>query len=154
MPGTIGENIARLEEAAPDEIFAAAQEAGAHEAILRLPEGYDTKIGFGGVLLSAGQRQQIGLARALFRNPVLLLLDEPTANLDSVAAAAVIAALKSAAARGAVVIAATHDNALIGALERTLIIRGGAVMAARSEEFLKSVQQRPTGLRVTTGGIA
>jgi PrtD family type I secretion system ABC transporter len=153
MPGTISENIARLEDAAPDEVFAAAQEAGAHEAILRLPEGYDTKIGSGGVLLSAGQRQQIGLARALFRNPVLLLLDEPTANLDSVATEAVIAALKSAAARGTVVIAATHDNALIGALERTLIIRGGAVMAARSEEFLKSVQQRPTALRVTTGGI-
>lgn len=152
MPGTIAENIARLEEASPEEIYAAASKAGAHDAILRMPEGYDTWIGPGGVLLSAGQRQQIGLARALFREPVLMLLDEPTANLDVTASQAVIAALQAAARRGAIIITATHDNALIGALEMVLVIRNGAVMSARSEEFLKSAQPRTHAVRLNMGG--
>lgn len=154
MPGTIAENIARMDEAAPDEVYAAAGDAGAHDAILRLPDGYDTQIGQGGVMLSAGQRQQIGLARALFRTPALLLLDEPTANLDASAAQRVITALVAAAARGAVILAATHDRALIAALDMTLIIRGGAVMSATSEEFLKSAQPRAATPRLTTGAKA
>lgn len=138
LPATIGENIARLSPAGPEEIIAAAMEVGAHEAILALPRGYDTPLGPAGTKLSTGQRQQINLARAFFRNPTLLLLDEPTANLDRETSLNVIAALQRAAARGAIVIAATHDRILIGAMKTVLTIRGGAVLSADSANYLKA----------------
>lgn len=152
LTGTVGENISRMQEnVAPEEIFEAAQAAGAHDAILRLPDGYDTVLGHGGVQLSAGQRQQIGLARALFRAPVLLLLDEPTANLDAAASRTVIKAIGAAAERGAIVITSTHDGALIAAMETALVIRNGAVMSARTDEFLKAAYPESNKMRLKSG---
>lgn len=139
LPATIGENIARLSPASADEIVAAAREVGAHEAILSLPLGYDTPLSDAGARLSTGQRQQINLARAFFRDPTLLLLDEPTANLDLEAAHSLIAAIQRAAARGAIVIAATHDRALIAAVKTVLTIRSGSVLSADSANYLKAV---------------
>jgi len=137
LPATVGDNIARLGEADTDAIIAAARAAGAHETILALPEGYDTRVGPGGTHLSAGQRQVIGLARALYGDPVLLLLDEPTANLDAAAAPGLINALRQAADRGAIILAATHDRRVIERAKTVLLVRNGDVMAAPAAQFLK-----------------
>ncbi len=137
LPATIAENIARLGEASPDDIIAAAKQAGAHDVILTLPDGYDTRFGPGGVHLSAGQRQLIGLARALFGNPVLLLLDEPTANLDSAAAPRLVSALVKAAEDGCIILTATHDRRVIEKAKTVLLVRNGEVMAAPSDQFIK-----------------
>ena len=105
--------------------------------ILSLPDGYDTRVGPGGVHLSAGQRQLIGLARALYGNPVLLLLDEPTANLDSAAAPRLVSALVQAAEAGCIILTATHDRRVIEKASTVLLVRNGEVMAAPSDQFIK-----------------
>ena len=152
MPGTIAENIARMGEAEPERIIEAAMKAGAHEMILAQQDGYETKIGPQNQTgLSAGQRQLIGLARALFGKPVILLLDEPTANLDPVSAKRVVKSLKDAVAEDTIIVAATHDESLIRASEDVLLIRDGSVMAAKSEQYLNHVKAQP-GANVTSIG--
>lgn len=128
-PGTIAQNISRFSDSDPAKIYAAAQEAGVHDLIMSLADGYDTLIGPNGVGLSGGQRQLIGLARAVFRSPVLLLLDEPTANLDPETTDQVIRALKARAAIGCIVIASTHDPRLVESAETKLTITQGGVLA-------------------------
>jgi PrtD family type I secretion system ABC transporter len=137
LPASVAENIGRLGNASTEAVFEAAQAAGAHDVIVTLPDGYDTKIGPGGAHLSAGQRQLIGLARSLFGKPVMLLLDEPTANLDAAAAPKLIAALTKAASEGAIIIASTHDRRLLEKAETVLLVRSGTVMAAPAEQYLK-----------------
>ncbi len=142
-PATVAENISRFQAGRDDEVFDAAQRAGAQDSILGLSEGFDTLIGPGGRLLSAGQRQLIGVARALFGNPLLMLLDEPTANLDANAAEILISALRQVADDGCIVIAATHDPRLISRTDIVLAVRKGAVMAAPSSEYV-SPSAQPT----------
>jgi len=129
--GTVGENIARLGEsvgpAASEDIVRAARLAHAHEMILQLPEGYDTQIGEGGAVLSGGQRQRIALARALFGDPRLVVLDEPNANLDAAGEAALLAALADLRSRHVTVIMVTHNPALMAALDRLLVLKNGAL---------------------------
>ncbi|HWT20656.1 MAG TPA: ATP-binding cassette domain-containing protein, partial [Variovorax sp.] len=124
--GTVADNIARLGEVDPDKVVQAAQRAGVHALILALPQGYDTVIDSKGVMLSPGQRQRIALARALYDNPKLLVLDEPNSNLDGAGELALGEALK--ALRGQVtVIVVTHRSALVQHVDKLLVLEAGRV---------------------------
>ncbi|MBW8720054.1 MAG: ATP-binding cassette domain-containing protein, partial [Variovorax paradoxus] len=124
--GTVADNIARLGQVDPDKVVQAAQRAGVHALILTLPEGYDTVVDHMGVMLSPGQRQRIALARALYGNPRLLVLDEPNSNLDGAGELALGEALK--ALRGQVtVIVVTHRSALVQHMDKLLVLEAGRV---------------------------
>ena len=127
--GSIAENIARFGKVDPDQVIAAAQSAGLHEMILRFPKGYDTSIGEAGNLLSGGQRQRIGLARALYGNPVLVVLDEPNANLDDAGEAALYKAIQQLKAKGSTVFLITHRPGAVSVADRILLLRDGQVQA-------------------------
>jgi len=128
--GSITDNIARLQSGAdPAQIIAAARAAAAHEMILRLPDGYDTQVASIGSRLSGGQVQRIGLARALFGDPVLLILDEPNSNLDNDGSNALNQAIRTAKARGASVLIMAHRPAAIQECDMLLVMNEGAVAA-------------------------
>jgi ATP-binding cassette, subfamily C, bacterial exporter for protease/lipase len=133
--GTVGENIARFDPRARDgadvdrAVVAAAQAAGVHDVILAMPRGYDTEIGPGGRGLSTGQAQRVALARALYREPVLLALDEPNAHLDSDGEIALINTLKSASERGACAIVVAHRAGFMNIANKLLVVRDGRIEA-------------------------
>jgi ABC-type protease/lipase transport system fused ATPase/permease subunit len=127
--GTVAENIARLGQVDSEQVVAAARLAHAHEMILRLPDGYETQIGEAGAILSGGQRQRIALARALYGNPRLVVLDEPNANLDAQGEAALKAALQELKARGVTTIMVGHRPALMSQLDKLAVLKDGALEA-------------------------
>ncbi|GGJ10206.1 type I secretion system permease/ATPase [Neoroseomonas lacus] len=140
--GTIFDNIARMAEASPEDVFDAAKLAGAHEMILRLPKAYDTEIGEGGQHLSGGQRQQVGLARAMFGNPKFIVLDEPNSNLDGDSEAALLGALQELRRRGITVVLVSHRPVLVQGVEKVLVMREGAVeMFGPRAEVLKKIMK-------------
>ncbi|MRX49112.1 type I secretion system permease/ATPase [Paracoccus sp. S-4012] len=139
--GTIAENIARL-STKPDaaRVVAAATAANAHRMILELPEGYDTLVSQTGGRLSGGQIQRIGLARALYADPVLFVLDEPNSNLDNEGSEALNRAIRAIKARGGAVIIMAHRPAAINECELLLMLEGGVRRAfGPREEVLKAV---------------
>lgn len=140
--GTVMKNISRMRDADPDLVFEAARLAGCHEMILRLPLGYDTEIGDGGQHLSGGQRQLIGLARAMFGNPRFVVLDEPNSNLDGDAEQALIRGLEALKARGTTVILVSHRPTLVQGVDKVLLMRDGAAEAfgPRAEVLKRLVQ--------------
>ena len=147
--GSIAENIARFGEVSPEKVIAAARSAGLHEMILRFPKGYDTPIGEAGHLLSGGQRQRIGLARAMYGDPVLVVLDEPNANLDDVGEAALVRAVQELKVKGCTVFLITHRPGIVAVADRVLILRNGVVKAdgPRDEVLaaLRTAQSGPEG---------
>ena len=139
--GTVAENICRFDVAATsDAILKAAQIAGVHDVILRLPEGYSTRIGQGGASLSAGQRQRIGLARAVYGDPFLVVLDEPNANLDAEGENALGRAIQLLRRTGSIVIVISHRPNALAALDMALVLyEGKAIAFGPSQEVFARV---------------
>src|SRR5690606_18380670 len=136
--GTIAENIARFGEVDSEKVITAAKRAGVHDMILRLPQGYDSRLGTDGASLSGGQKQRVALARALYGDPSLVVLDEPNSNLDDVGEAALIQAMHDLRERGTTVILITHRMNILNAVDKLLVLREGAlVMYGMREEVLK-----------------
>jgi ATP-binding cassette subfamily C protein PrsD len=128
--GTVAENICRFDEnASSDAILKAAQIAGVHDIILRLPEGYATRIGQGGMSLSAGQKQRVGLARAVFGDPFLLVLDEPNANLDADGENALTRAIGIMRQNKSIVVVISHRPSALSALDMTMVLYEGKLIA-------------------------
>jgi ATP-binding cassette subfamily C protein len=156
--GTIAENIARFQpDADPDEIVKAARQADVHELILKFPDGYNTTIGENGARLSAGQRQRIGLARALYRDPSVIVLDEPNANLDAEGEAALIKAILATRERGGTVVVVAHRPSAIAALDTLMMIRDGRSVAyGPRDEVLNTVlaRRKPAAATPAAGGLA
>ena len=131
LAGTVAENIARMNDAAAssEAVVAAAVRAGAHEMILGLPQGYQTRLGEGGATLSGGQRQRIGLARALFGEPRLVVLDEPNSNLDAQGELALVAAVRMLKDAGRTLVFVTHKPSLLQHADKVLVLDGGSVLS-------------------------
>jgi PrtD family type I secretion system ABC transporter len=127
--GSVADNIARMGEVDSEAVIDAARQAGVHELVLRLPEGYETRIGDGGAGLSGGQRQRIALARALYGNPRLVVLDEPNSNLDADGESALLQALTSLRERAATVVMVGHRPSAMRAVDTLAVLREGALDA-------------------------
>ena len=125
FPGTISENIARFTEFESEDVIAAAKSAGIHDMVLHMPEGYDTRIGDGGMGLSGGQKQRIALARAFYGKPSIVVLDEPNSNLDDAGEAALIAGIRELQARKAVVVIVTHRMPILQITNKLLLLQDG-----------------------------
>src|SRR6201986_2593537 len=128
--GSVAQNICRFDpEATSDGIISAAKEAGVHEMIIKMRDGYDTQIGEQGTSLSAGQAQRVALARALYGDPFLIVLDEPNSNLDTEGDEALTRATRSARERGAIVVVVAHRPVGIEAVDQLLVLRDGRTQA-------------------------
>ena len=143
--GTVAENIGRFEEKPDAEsVIAAAKAAGAHELIVSLAQGYDTPIGESGTSLSAGQRQRVALARSLYRDPFLVVLDEPNSNLDDEGEKALTAAILGVRARGGIAIVVAHRPSALAAVNQVLVLRQGRqLFFGPKAEVLRASRVRP-----------
>ncbi|MEA3354516.1 MAG: type I secretion system permease/ATPase [Campylobacterota bacterium] len=125
--GTVSQNISRFGELDSKKVVEAAQKAGVHEMILRLPEGYDTKLGAGGASLSGGQKQRIGFARAIYDNPVLVVLDEPNSNLDELGEVALIKAVNELKQNNTTVVVITHRPSILQVTNKIALMKQGVL---------------------------
>ena len=128
MDGTIADNIARFGEVNSEAVIEAAKKVGIHQMILRMPKGYDTSIGEAGGFLSGGQRQRLALARAIYGNPQLLVLDEPNANMDEQGTTALVTTLNLMKSAGALVFMVAHDRNLLATADRLVVLAKGKML--------------------------
>lgn len=143
--GTISDNICRFTHAEPQKIVEAATIAGVHQMILHLPQGYDTYLGANGITLSSGQRQRIGLARALYGDPVLVVLDEPNSNLDDMGEAALVEAVKIFKMKGKTVIIITHRANILQVTNKLLLMQQGTIsLYGDTNDILQKLQKSQT----------
>ncbi len=143
--GSISENIARFGEIDAAQVVQAARETGVHDMILRLPAGYDTVIGQSSGALSAGQRQRVGLARALYGEPVLIVLDEPNSNLDDSGEQALRAALANCKQKGRAVVLITHSMSLLSCVDKLMLMNDGQLQAfGPRDEVLAQIKAMKT----------
>jgi len=141
---TVAANIGRFAVGSDDQIIEAARLAGVHDMILRLPNGYETDVSGNGMVLSGGLRQRIALARAVFGNPSLVLLDEPSSNLDSEGDQALTECITQLKRRGTTVVVVSHRAASLSAVDKILILRDGAVeVFSERAEFLRRLNRHP-----------
>lgn len=145
FPGTVAENIARLGPVDSAAVVAAAQYAMAHEMILRLPQGYDTPIGAGGVTLSGGQMQRVGIARALYGQPRLVVLDEPNANLDAEGETSLHHVVRRLRQDKITLVLVTHRPSLLESIDKVLVMRDGLMdsFGPRAEVLARVLPVRP-----------
>jgi ATP-binding cassette subfamily C protein len=145
MDGTIAENISRFDPDADSKtIIQAARAASVHELILRLPDGYETQIGPDGAVLSAGQRQRIALARALYGNPFIVVMDEPNANLDGEGDAALTRAIQSIRERQGIAVVIAHRPSALQAVNLIALIHDGLLKDfGPKQEVLQKLSPRP-----------
>jgi len=142
--GTVAQNISRFDRDPPaDAVIAAAKAAGVHELILGLPDGYETQVGESGDALSSGQRQRIGLARALYGEPFLVVLDEPNSNLDRDGDDALTGAMLGVRARGGVVVVVAHRPSALAGVDNVLIMLNGRPQAVGPKESV--LREAPRG---------
>ncbi len=127
--GTVAENIARFGDVDASKVIKAAERAGVHGLILRLPSGYDTPLGVGACVLSGGQKQRIGLARALYGDPALVVLDEPNSNLDEAGEKALLETIKDLTARGCTLVLITHRIASLDVVQKIMLLGDGTLKA-------------------------
>ena len=130
LQGTVSANIARFGEIEPDMVIQAANDAGVHEFILSLPNGYDTELGKPGGMLSPGQRQRVALARALYKRPKLVILDEPNSNLDEIGEQALNKAILALKQQGSTVILVSHRKGVLPLVDQLVVLNQGVVVNA------------------------
>ncbi|GKW10080.1 peptidase [Pectobacterium carotovorum subsp. carotovorum] len=154
--GTIAENIARFTQPDAEKIAAAAITAGVHEMILRLPQGYDTLLGEGGAGLSGGQKQRVALARSIYNQPRLIVMDEPNASLDDDGEKALLAAIAAQQENQSTQILITHKPALLSCANKLLVLRAGQIQYfGTTEQVLKELQRaKPANTSVTKSASA
>ena len=152
--GTISENIARMNvKPDADAVLRAAKAAGAHELILRLPNGYDTPIGEGGEALSGGQRQRVALARALYGDPFLIVLDEPNSNLDNEGEMALRQAIANLKTRGAIVVLIAHRPSVLAVCDHILVLANGEQKDFGSRDEIMQKMTRPVAAPAAAGNL-
>ncbi|WP_154124535.1 type I secretion system permease/ATPase [Grimontia hollisae] len=147
FPGTIRQNIARMSDGEPDKVIHAAKLAGCHELILRQPQGYDTVVGERGLGLSGGERQRIALARALYGDPSLIVLDEANANLDGVGEAALQRAIVYLKSRKATIILVGHRPSMMQSMDKLLVLQDAQIRAfGGRDEVLKPLLEQSAAI--------
>ena len=157
--GTIAETIARFDpDATSEAVIKAARAAGAHDLIVSFPDGYGTRIGDGGSFLSSGQRQRIGIARALYGDPFLVVLDEPNSNLDAEGDEALARAIAGVRARGGIAVVVTHRPSTLTSVDLVALVMEGTVkLFGPRDEVLKQLSAPqpappPQSIHVVKGG--